>query len=88
MGYKNVEHANYVNRKFYGQSAAEFKKTLDDLGLNMPSGHTVSGPKNIGTRANKISPERLEIHRRRRRRDGPTIRDQPVARCQHAQDHG
>jgi sugar phosphate isomerase/epimerase len=41
MGYKNVEHANYVDRKFYGQSAAEFKKTLDDLGLKMPSGHTV-----------------------------------------------
>jgi sugar phosphate isomerase/epimerase len=43
MGYKNIEHANYVDRKFYGQSAAEFKKTLDDLGLNMPSGHTVMG---------------------------------------------
>src|SRR5580700_6339673 len=43
MGYKNVEHANYVDRKFYGQSAAEFKKTLDDLGLKMPSGHTVMG---------------------------------------------
>ena len=43
MGYKNVEHANYVDRKFYGQSATEFKKTLDDLGLNMPSGHTVMG---------------------------------------------
>jgi len=43
MGYKNVEHANYVDRKFYGQSASEFKKTLDDLGLNMPSGHTVMG---------------------------------------------
>ena len=43
IGYKNVEHANYVERKFYGQSAAEFKKTLDDLGLRMPSGHTVMG---------------------------------------------
>jgi sugar phosphate isomerase/epimerase len=43
IGYKNVEHANYVHRKFYGQSAAEFKKTLDDLGLKMPSGHTVMG---------------------------------------------
>lgn len=41
MGYKNVEHANYINRKFYGYSAAEFKKILDDLGLKMPSGHTV-----------------------------------------------
>ena len=43
MGYKNVEHANYVNRKFYGYSATEFKKVLDDLGLKMPSGHTVMG---------------------------------------------
>jgi len=43
MGYKNVEHANYINRKFYGFTAAEFKKILDDLGLKMPSGHTVMG---------------------------------------------
>ena len=43
MGYKNVEHANYVNRKFYGYSAADFRKILNDLGLYMPSGHTVMG---------------------------------------------
>jgi sugar phosphate isomerase/epimerase len=43
MGYKHVEHANYVNRKFYGYGAVEFKKILDDLGLKMPSGHTVMG---------------------------------------------
>jgi sugar phosphate isomerase/epimerase len=43
MGYKNVEHANYVERKFYGWSATEFKKVLDDLGMSMPSGHTVFG---------------------------------------------
>lgn len=43
IGYKNVEHANYVNRKFYGFTPAEFKKILDDLGLKMPSGHTVMG---------------------------------------------
>ncbi|MBS1577321.1 MAG: sugar phosphate isomerase/epimerase [Bacteroidetes bacterium] len=40
-GYKNVEHASYVDRKFYGWPAKEFKKVLDDLGLHMPSGHTV-----------------------------------------------
>ena len=45
MGYKNVEHANYVDRKFYGFSATEFKKILNDLGLKMPSGHTVMGKK-------------------------------------------
>ena len=43
MGYKNVEHANYINRKFYGYSAKEFVKILNDLGLKMPSGHTVMG---------------------------------------------
>jgi sugar phosphate isomerase/epimerase len=42
-GYKHVEHANYVNRKFYGYTASEFKKILDDLGIKMPSGHTVLG---------------------------------------------
>ncbi len=43
MGYRHVEHANYVDRKFYGYTAKEFKKILSDLGLNMPSGHTVMG---------------------------------------------
>ena len=43
MGYKYVEHANYRERKFYGHGAKEFKKVLDDLGLKMPSGHTVMG---------------------------------------------
>ena len=41
MGYRHVEHANYVNRKFYGWNAQEFRKILDDLGMTMPSGHTV-----------------------------------------------
>lgn len=41
MGYKHVEHANYGNRKFYGYGAAEFKKILGDMGMTMPSGHTV-----------------------------------------------
>jgi len=43
MGYKHVEHANYIDRKFYGYTAKEFRKVLDDLGLKMPSGHTVMG---------------------------------------------
>ena len=41
MGYKNVEHANYKDRKFYGYTPTEFKKILNDLGMKMPSGHTV-----------------------------------------------
>lgn len=43
QGYKYVEHASYGDRKFYGYTAKEFKKVLDDLGLKMPSGHTVMG---------------------------------------------
>ncbi len=43
MGYKNVEHANYINRKFYGFSAKDFKKILDDTGLTMVSGHVQFG---------------------------------------------
>ena len=43
-GYKYVEHASYNNRKFYGSySAADFKKILADLGMQMKSGHTVMG---------------------------------------------
>src|SRR4051794_14633847 len=41
VGYRYVEHANYKERKFYGYSASEFKKILDDLNLKMLSGHTV-----------------------------------------------
>jgi sugar phosphate isomerase/epimerase len=43
MGYKYVEHANYVDRKFYGYTPDEFKKLLDRLGLQMKSGHTEMG---------------------------------------------
>ena len=43
MGYKYVEHAGYKDRKFYGYAAKDFKKVLDDLGMKMPSGHTVMG---------------------------------------------
>ena len=43
MGYVYVEHANYINRKFYGYAPSEFRKVLDDLGLKMVSGHTVMG---------------------------------------------
>ncbi|MES2371844.1 MAG: sugar phosphate isomerase/epimerase [Bacteroidota bacterium] len=43
MGYRYVEHANYINRKFYGFNATEFKKILDGHGMKMLSGHTVMG---------------------------------------------
>lgn len=44
MGYTHVEHANYVDHKFYGWTAAEFRKVLEEFGLKMPTGHTVLSP--------------------------------------------
>jgi len=41
MGYRYAEHAWYRDRKFYGWAPKEFRKILDDLGIKMPSGHTV-----------------------------------------------
>lgn len=55
MGYKNVEHANYVDGKFYGYTPSEFKKVLADLGLNMPSGHTVMNDKHWDKTANDFT---------------------------------
>jgi sugar phosphate isomerase/epimerase len=55
MGYKYVEHANYVDRKFYGWNAKEFRKILDDLGLQMKSGHTVMNAKSWGEGKNEFT---------------------------------
>ena len=55
MGYKNVEHANYVDRKFYGYSPTDFKKVLEDTGLKMPSGHTVMSAKDWDAKADDFT---------------------------------
>lgn len=55
MGYKHLEHASYSDRKFYGYAAKEFKKILDDLGLEMPSGHTVLGSRHWDTSKNDFT---------------------------------
>ena len=55
MGYKNVEHANYVNGKFYGYEPKEFRKILDDMGLAMPSGHTVLGGQHYDSAKNDFT---------------------------------
>jgi len=55
MGYKNVEHANYVSGKFYGYDPKEFRKILDDLGLAMPSGHTVMGAQHYDSAKNDFT---------------------------------
>src|SRR4051812_44139805 len=55
MGYTHVEHANYINRKLYGWTPTEFRKVLDDLGLKMPSGHTVMGPQHWDSAKNDFT---------------------------------
>lgn len=40
IGYKYIELANYANGKFYGLSPEEFKKIVDDIGLEILSSHT------------------------------------------------
>jgi sugar phosphate isomerase/epimerase len=57
IGYKDVEHANYVNRKFYGYSPSEFKKILNDLGMSMSSGHTVLKREHFNTAKNDFTDE-------------------------------
>jgi sugar phosphate isomerase/epimerase len=57
MGYKNIEHAGYSHRKFYGYTATDFKKLLGDLGLLMPSGHTVMGKQHWDAAKNDFTDE-------------------------------
>jgi sugar phosphate isomerase/epimerase len=40
LGYKNLELANYANGKFYGYAPREFKKMVNDLGMEVVSSHT------------------------------------------------
>ena len=39
IGYKNIEAAGYAEGKFYGMTPSEFKKYLDEVGLNPVSSH-------------------------------------------------
>jgi len=45
MGYRYVEHANYIDHKFYGYGAKDFRNLLDSLKLKMLSGHTRMDPR-------------------------------------------
>ena len=40
LGYKNLELASYSNGQFYGYAPAEFKKMVNDLGMEIISSHT------------------------------------------------
>ena len=57
MGYKDVEHAGYEDRKFYGYSPADFKKFLNDTGLTMVSGHSYLGAEAWDKSANDFTDE-------------------------------
>ena len=54
-GVRHVEHANYIDRKFYGYTAKEFKKLLNDIDLQMPSGHTVMTAQDWDTTKNDFT---------------------------------
>lgn len=49
LGYKNIELAGYADGKFYGFTPAEFKKIVDDVGLNVISSHTLIGDSGTST---------------------------------------
>lgn len=57
MGYKYIEHAGYYNGKFYGNSVADFKKLLNDIGLKMESGHDFLGSKQWDKSTNDFTDE-------------------------------
>ncbi|NQU52048.1 MAG: sugar phosphate isomerase/epimerase [Bacteroidetes bacterium] len=40
LGYKNLELANYAGGKFYGYVPTEFKKIVNDMGMDIISSHT------------------------------------------------
>jgi len=47
IGYKYLELADYKNGKFYGYLPAEFKKLVNDLGMEILSSHAGVSPKGI-----------------------------------------
>ncbi len=40
LGYKNLELASYSDGKFYGYAPSEFKKMVNDMGMDIISSHT------------------------------------------------
>jgi sugar phosphate isomerase/epimerase len=47
IGYKYVELANYANGKFYGYDPLEFRKMVNDLGMEILSSHAGVSPMGI-----------------------------------------
>ena len=61
IGYRYVEHAGYQNGKFYGFTAKEFKDRLSDLGMKMPSGHTVLDEKHYNATTGTFSSDWIKL---------------------------
>jgi sugar phosphate isomerase/epimerase len=62
LGYKYLELANYTNGKFYGYAPTEFKKIVNDLGMDVLSSH--AGVESTGiTRENaqKMADDHAEL---------------------------
>ncbi len=47
IGYKHLELASYANGKFYGYAPEEFKKMVDDLGMDIISSHAGVSPNGV-----------------------------------------
>jgi len=62
MGYKNVELADYADGKFYGYAPAEFKKIVNDLGMEIISSHAGVEATGITTEnAQKMADDHAEL---------------------------
>jgi sugar phosphate isomerase/epimerase len=53
LGYKNLEMADYADGKFYGYQPEEFKKMVNDLGMEVISSHAGVNPAGISDDAAK-----------------------------------
>ena len=62
IGYKYVELASYENGKFYGYLPGEFKKMVNDLGMEILSSHAGVNPKGITTdEAKKMAEDHAKL---------------------------
>jgi sugar phosphate isomerase/epimerase len=62
MGYKNLELADYANGKFYGFLPKEFKKMVNDMGMEIISSHTSVEAEGITTEsAQKMADDHAEL---------------------------
>jgi sugar phosphate isomerase/epimerase len=62
IGYKYVELADYKNGKFYGHLPEDFKKLVNDLGMEVLSSHASVSPKGItNDEAKKMAEDHAKV---------------------------